>query len=71
MSEEKRCERLRSFLADIRDVCASYGYRIGGCGCCGSPWVSDVNSKMYAECLFVSSDCASVWCDGEEVTDER
>ena len=64
-------ERLRSFLACLRDLCALYGYKIGGCGCCGSPWVIDLNDRTYGECLSASADGVSLWCDGEEVTDER
>lgn len=69
MSDEER-EKLQSFLAELRALCGRYGYRIGGCGCCGSPWVV-TGSRSDVSDLGASGDGASAWCEGEEVTDER
>lgn len=65
MSDEER-EKLRSFLAELRDLCGRYGYKIGGCGCCGSPWVV-TEAAGYVHSLSASGDGASVRCEGEEV----
>ena len=39
MSDEER-DKLLGFLVELRDLCGRYGYEIGGCGCCGSPWLN-------------------------------
>ena len=63
-------EKLSQFLAELRALCGRYGYKIGGCGCCGSPWIAtDGLSDVHS--LSASGDGASVWADGEEVSDER
>ena len=42
--------KYQAFCKEIDEVCVKYGYIIDGCGCCGSPYVVDVNSdKKIAE----------------------
>ena len=31
--------KLKAFLTELTRLTKKYGYEIGGCGCCGSPWV--------------------------------
>jgi len=31
-------DELNAFLADLSELTRKHGIRIGGCGCCGSPW---------------------------------
>lgn len=69
MSDEER-EKLEQFLTELRDLCGRYGYKIGGCGCCGSPWLV-TESRYDVHSLSASGDGASVWCAGEEIPDER
>lgn len=33
-------EKLIEFLAELTKLTDKYGFEIGGCGCCGSPWVA-------------------------------
>lgn len=32
-------EKLIEFLTELTKLTNKYGFWIGGCGCCGSPWV--------------------------------
>lgn len=32
---------LEDFLRDYYYLCIKHGYRIDGCGCCGSPYIVD------------------------------
>ena len=37
-------EKLEMFLKELTELTNKYGIAIGGCGCCGSPWVYDTTS---------------------------
>lgn len=30
------------FLQELAELTRQHGFEIGGCGCCGSPWISDL-----------------------------
>ena len=34
-------EKLIEFLTELTKLTYKYEFQIGGCGCCGSPWVID------------------------------
>jgi hypothetical protein len=38
-------DRLENFLKELSELTNKYGFEIAGCGCCGSPWVSDLKSN--------------------------
>lgn len=38
-------ERLFGFLKAISDASEKYGLVIGGCGCCGSPYIEDLKRE--------------------------
>ncbi len=38
-------ERIASFLNELTKLSRFYGVDIDGCGCCGSPYLSDVSDK--------------------------
>ena len=38
-------ENLKMFLKELSALTKKYGIKICGCGCCGSPWVEDINTK--------------------------
>ena len=41
-------EALNEFLAELTELCNKHKLRIGGCGCCGSPWVEPLTEpKIY------------------------
>lgn len=35
-------ENLNKFLEELSELSNKYGLIIGGCGCCGSPWVAEI-----------------------------
>ena len=34
-------KRLNQFLEELTALTKKHGFAIGGCGCCGSPWLYD------------------------------
>ena len=38
-------ESIRNFLTEMSDLTKKYGYIIGGCGCCGSPYLTKVDGE--------------------------
>lgn len=48
-------ERLHYFLEELTGLSERYGIVIGGCGCCGSPYLTDCSTeedKVYADKLL-------------------
>lgn len=46
-------ERLRAFLQELTALSDKYEMYIEGCGCCGSPWINDIqNCKSYDNLTF-------------------
>lgn len=73
MRYEER-EKLEQFLTELRDLCGRYGYKIGGCGCCDSPWIVVGGDKpIDVGNLRADGQEASVWVrgEGEVTTNER
>lgn len=45
---DKNACRLKAFLQELTALSDKYEIYIEGCGCCGSPWVNDIQaSKNY------------------------
>lgn len=49
-------EKLEAFLKDLTALSEAYDLWIGGCGCCGSPYIMTGDGKVIAEYLAVDSD---------------
>jgi hypothetical protein len=43
VDSRSQADRLRLFLAELGVLREQYGFEIGGCGECGSPWVRDLD----------------------------
>ena len=48
---QSRGDRLRAFLTELARLRQEYGFEVGGCKCCGSPWVDDVEGRKRYEDL--------------------
>ena len=47
-------ENLNNFLEELSALSNKYGFVIEGCGCCGSPWIYNNNSKeSYDNLAFI------------------
>lgn len=44
-------ERLDKFLEELSELSNKYGFEIGGCGCCGSPWVQEIDGNFGVDNL--------------------
>lgn len=49
-------ERLRAFLQELTALSDKYEIYIGGCGCCGSPWLNDIKAGEYYDNLTYGQD---------------
>jgi hypothetical protein len=38
---------LEAFKKELVELCLKHGFEIGGCGCCGSPWIEPVDASEY------------------------
>lgn len=38
-------QNMQNFLDDLAEITKKYGIEICGCGCCGSPWLRDMNQN--------------------------
>lgn len=44
-------EKLDKFLEELSELSNKYGLTIGGCGCCGSPWIDETDCNKIADYL--------------------
>lgn len=44
-------ERLENFLKELAELTKKYNIAIGGCGCCGSPYIDDFQEEFLADNL--------------------
>lgn len=46
-------EKNDKFLEELTELTKKYGIEIGGCGCCGSPWLNDmISCEFLGEKLY-------------------
>lgn len=59
-----KAKELEGFLKELSAVSNKYGLTIGGCGCCGSPWVSDFRDTPghYITNDYGGEDAHLTWC---------
>ena len=39
-------KNIESFLKELTALSRKYNLEIGGCGCCGSPWIYEINKDQ-------------------------
>jgi len=49
-------ERIDAFLKQLTELSLRTGVVIGGCGCCGSPFMQSTDKKCVPEVGFYASD---------------
>ena len=55
MSSRLNTKQKERFLIELTELTRKHGIVIGGCGCCGSPWLDDV--------IDVSDERSGYCCD--------
>lgn len=50
-------EKLIGFLTELTKLTDKYGFEIGGCGCCGSPWVTSDDKDGGVELTYDEEKC--------------
>ena len=51
MNCEYAMTKLERFIKSVASIERIYGYTIGGCGCCGSPYIVDTKTdKVVMDC---------------------
>ena len=50
-------EKLIEFLTELTKLTNKYGFEIGGCGCCGSPWVTSDDKDGGVELEYDEGKC--------------
>ena len=52
-----RENRVEAFMKDLEQLTKKHGIVIDACGCCGSPWVEDMEThEMLASHLYYEED---------------
>lgn len=50
-------ERSQKAIEEIEAICQKYKVNIAGCGCCGSPWMSDADESSPT---YLTSDIVNL-----------
>lgn len=60
--------RMKDFVVELEALTKKYGVRIGGCGCCDSPWLSANGVTARGEYGFDGAwfGCQLMWYEPEE-----
>lgn len=48
--------RLEEFLNELSELTQKHGFSIGGCSCCGSPWINDFKNEFNADELYYDEE---------------
>ena len=50
-------------MADLTELSRKHGITIGGCGCCGSPWLAPITTPKEASGKYELEDGQLTWVD--------
>lgn len=48
--------RLKCFLSELSELTNKYEIAIGGCGCCGSPYIIDFKKEYEGDNLYYDDE---------------
>lgn len=65
MSTQEGYDRIGAFLLELVALSNKHGVAVGGCGCCGSPWLSTHTLNASGERAPVSRDVGGYSVDEE------
>ena len=46
--------KIDNFIKELAALTIKYGIEIGGCGCCGSPWLNDIGTPIDWESKYLN-----------------
>lgn len=46
-------DRLMTFATEYESLCRKYGLQINACGCCNSPWLTEIDGVPAEEPVFI------------------
>lgn len=47
---------MENFFKELAELTKKYGLIIGGCGCCGSPWIQDFDGRFIYDDLSYNKE---------------
>lgn len=56
----------REFIKELEQLSRKYGIAIAGCGCCGSPYLVDLNNNPNVKAGYSNTDDGLKWVDPED-----
>ena len=58
-------EQVKLFLEELTELSLKHNIEIGGCGCCGSPFLSEIDSKNGE---YIASVCGGTGIVADDLT---
>ena len=67
-ANQQRIAKEKKFLKAMTDLTLKHGIKVGGCGCCGSPYLTHVDkAELNEQFRYTCSDGGDdvYWCKDE------
>ena len=66
----REMNRLEEFLKELSELTQKHGFSIGGCGCCGSPWINDFKNEFNAHELYYDKEKQKYKAEYDHLTEK-